>query len=340
MQSETKALTVARPRKEGLWFVEAALRHRWSLFAWGFALSLVFPPSVTGVFYSLWLLPMLFVGLVVRTHRALLYLQMGDRPLALEAARSMIEESRDGPQELHHRLVYCHVLLECGEMDRAKEVLGTIDPQELTSPIDRVNYFQLLGNQLARLGDVEGLLAMTEAVEAECEDWGTTGDIQALMQNNRAVAAILKGDLEGAAERLAGLPIDSMGKMVRGVTLNNRAWVELRRGGDPVAALEWATEALRLVPGKSAVQGTYGAALLETGAAPKRALRFLEKPVENIELVPHQERAHVLFYAARALTLLGKVQRAQALTARMTGLPGSQALLEELEEEAPRELTE
>jgi predicted Zn-dependent protease len=330
MQSETKALIKAPPRKEGLWFVEAGLRHKWSLFAWGFALSLVFPPSVTGVFYSLWLLPMLFVGLVVRTHRALLYLQMGDRPLALQAAQAMIEESRDSPQELHHRLVYCHVLLECGEMDRAKEVLGTIDPQELTSPIDRVNYFQLLGNQLARLGDVEGLLAMTDAVEAECEDWGSTGDIQALMQNNRAVADILQGNLEEASRRLAELPMGEMGKMVRGVSLNNRAWVELRRGGDPISALEWATEALRLVPGKSAVQGTYGAALLETGADPRRALRFLEKPVENLELVPHQERAHVLFYAARALALLGKQQRAAGLAARMSGLPGSEALLEKL----------
>jgi predicted Zn-dependent protease len=274
---------------------------------------------------------MLFVGLVVRTHRALLYLQMGDRPLALEAARSMIEECRDGPQELHHRLVYCHVLLECGEMDRAKEVLGTIDPQELTSPIDRVNYFQLLGNQLARLGDVEGLLAMTEAVEAECEDWGTTGDIQSLMQNNRAVADILRGDLDGAAKRLAELPVGKMGKMVRGVTLNNRAWIELRRGGDPVSALEWATEALKLIPGKSAVQGTYGAALLETGADPRRALRFLEKPVENLEMVPHQERAHVLFYAARALSMLGKQQRASTLMARMSGLPGADGLLQKLE---------
>lgn len=333
MKSEAHALepVPARRSVDSLRVLEAVLRRRWSIYAWSLALALIFPPSVSGLLYSFWLLPLLLIGLVLRTHRALLYLQLGDRPLALEAARAMVEESRGAPQHVHHRLVLCHVLLEVGELDRAKEVLGTVDPHELTSPVDRVNYFQLMGNQLARLGDVEGLLAMTEAVGAESEGWGNTRDLQALMENNRAVAEILKGKLDEAATRLAGLSVDRIGKMVRGVSLNNRAWVELRRGGDPVSALEWATEAMRLVPGKAAVQGTYGAALLESGADPAEAMRYLERPIEVLEQVPPQERVHVLYYAARASALLGDLGRARALRARMGAQQGAELMMAKLD---------
>lgn len=331
MERQSSELVPASPPSGGMRLVEAALRNRWSMLAWIALLALLFPPSISGVLYTVWLIPLLIFGAALRNHRALLYLKMGQRRLALEAARAMVRESADTPYRYHHRLVYCHVLLELNEPDRAKEVLGTIDPSKLELPVDRVNYFQLMGNQFARLGDVEGLLAMTDAVGAECEDWATSKDIQALMENNRAVASILQGDLEDAARRLGGLQTSGLGRTVRGVSLNNRAWVEMRRGGDPVSALEWVTEALRLLPGKSAVQGTYGAALLETGADPRRALRYLERPLSRLEQVPPQERAHVLYYAARALTMLGDKRRASELTTQLGALPGGQLLATKLE---------
>jgi len=132
MRSESHALEpvgAERPA-EGLRLLELALRRRWTVYAWALALALLFPPSVSGVFYSFWLLPLFFVGLVLRTHRALLYLQSGHRRLALEAARAMVEESQDTPQVVHHKLVYCHVLLECGELDRAKEK-GVFEDEEV-----------------------------------------------------------------------------------------------------------------------------------------------------------------------------------------------------------------
>lgn len=331
MERQSSELVRASPPSGGMRLVEAALRNRWSFLAWVALLALLFPPSVSGVLYTVWLVPLLIFGAALRNHRALLYLKVGQRRLALEAARAMVRESSDTPYRYHHRLVYCHVLLELNEPDRAKEILGTIDPSKLDLPVDRVNYFQLMGNQFARLGDVDGLLAMTEAVGAECEDWATSKDIQALMENNRAVADILRGDLEEAGRRLAELETGTLGRTVRGVSLNNRAWVEMRRGGDPVSALEWATEALRLLPGKNAVQGTYGAALLETGADPRRALRYLERPLARLEQVPPQERAHVLYYAARALTMLGDTRRANELTTQLGTLPGGTLLATKLE---------
>lgn len=318
-----KALTVARPSQSLRW-VEFLLGRKSNLLALFFMLAVLFPPGVSGVFYSFWLVPLLVVSMVLRNHRTLFYLRAGDLDLALGTAKRMLEESKGTLLENQHRLVLCHVLLERSEWDRAKAVLKLIDPDTLQSPVDRINYFQLLGSQWARLGDEKGLEAMTEAVAAECEDWGTSKDLQALLENNRAVVDLLGGRLEGAARRLQEIPVRGLGALVKSVTLNNLAWVELRRGGDPAKALQWSRVALRLAPKKRAIWGTHGAALLETGADPAKAYRYLEASIQALEEVPPQERAHVLAYGARALEALGRTGEARYLRERMHGLPGAE----------------
>ncbi len=285
-------------------------------------------------FALLWTVPAVLAALMIRENRAWMYLRLGDDRLALEAARDQIEESRGQDRCHYHRLAAAAALLGLRQTESAKAVLAEVEPEAIRESA-RPGYFLLMGALFARLGDLHGVRCMADAAAAGTEPEERSPSLHAAVENLYAVGELLAGDGDQAAARLGSIPLDHVGTPTRAVILNNRAWAEIRRGGDPVRALEWATEAVRGMPKEAAIHGTYGAALLESGGDPSQAAEHLAQAVRVVDRIAPQEQAHVLFYAARALAMVGDQSGARELVERMGLLPGADDLRSRLALPAP-----
>lgn len=285
-------------------------------------------------FALLWALPAALAALMIRENRAWIYLRMGEDRLALEAANHQVDEAGETERAHYHRLAAAAALLGLRRTPEAKAALGLVDPTAIRESA-RPGYYLLMGAMFARLGDLEGVLCMAEAAGAGIEEGVRSPSLHAAVENLLAVGELLEGNLEGASLRLEEIPLDHVGTPTRAVILNNRAWAEVRKGGDPVRALAWASEAIQGMPKEAAIHGTYGAALLEAGGDAEVACRHLQRAVTVVDRIAPQERAHVLYYAARAHALLGQGDEARLLAERMEEMPGADELRARLALPAP-----
>lgn len=280
----------------------------------------------------LWTVPAALAAFMIRENRAWIYLRVGDDKLALEAARHQIAETEGLEVAHYHRLAAAAALLGLRRTDQAKAMLADVDPEQIRESA-RPGYYLLMGAMFARLGDVGGVQAMAAAACAlEADE--RSPSLNAAVENLQAVGDLLAGRLEEAATRLEAVPLEQVGTPTRAVILNNLAWVELRRAGDPIKALSWAREAVRGMPKEPAVHGTYGAALIEAGGSPREALHHLDQAVCVVDRIAPQERIHVLYFAARARALIGDQAGVARLVARMEEMPGADELVARLALEA------
>lgn len=315
--------------------LEVFFRRRWPTMAAVGGMSAALVAMGGGLAFAvLWAVPAALAALMIRENRAWMYLRLGNDRLALEAAREQITEAEGGERSHYHRLAAAAALLGLRQTDQAKAVLAEVDPNAIRESA-RPGYFLLMGALFARLGDLQGVLCMADAAGAGLMPGERSPSLHAAVENLHAVGLLLRGDLEAASDKLGAIPLDHVGTPTRAVILNNRAWAELRRGGDPLRALDWAREALRGMPKEAAIHGTFGAALLEAGADAAQASAHLDRAVRVVDRIAPQERAHVLFYAARARRLLGDGSGAGRLVERMHELPGSEELLGRLALPAP-----
>ncbi len=285
-------------------------------------------------------LPVLCGLLYLRLDRTRLWYAMGEKRLALEAARALSREYAGRPLEATFKVLEAAVLLDLRRLDAAKAVLAQVDPATLPDGPAKSGYFQVQGILYYRLGDVVALRAMTEAAEAELADRRIPRELKLLLENFRALADLLEGHAELASERLNGLSLKGAGRQVRGILLNNRAWFELRRKGDPERALEWSSQALALLPEESAVRNTFAIACLEAGRDPGPRVAQLETAVAELDTLPPQERPYVVFCAARAYLGVGDRGGYGAMRDLLRSMEGSGGFLDALGEGAVARLPE
>lgn len=315
--------------------VEAIVRRPWS--AWtlvgGMAGSLAWMGG-GALFAALWAVPALFAVDMLRRNRAWIYLLLQEERLALEAARSLLAEKPEGHHGAYQRMAAGAALLRMRRTDQAKEVLRAIDPTVLEETA-RPGYFLLMGALFARLGDAPGVLGMAEAARVLLDPEGSGPALEASVENLEAVGKMLTGELEAAALQLEQIPLEALAGTTRAVIRNNRAWAELRRGGDPGLALCLARLAVRAAPDEATFHGTLGAAMLEAGEDPQAAWRHLCRALEVARDVAPQERVHLFFFAARAAHQLGDMTGARELAGRIGDVPGTGELLARLALPAP-----
>lgn len=287
----------------------------------------------------LWALPAGMALEVLRLNRSWIYLLLRREALAVEAARSLLEEFPEGPMAAYQRLAGAAGLLRLRRTLQAKALLREVDPEVLGEGA-RPGYFLLQGVLYVRLGDAAGVADMARAAGVLTDPEESSATLLASVENLRAVGLLLEGRVEEASALLEDIPLGGVGRETRAVIWNNRAWTELRRGGDPARALEWAARAARGDPSEPSFQGTLGAALLELDEEPREAARCLRRALVVAEDMAPQERSHLLGYAARALLRVGDEAGARELAGRIGDIPGAgrpeRALPAEPGEGAPR----
>lgn len=270
----------------------------------------------------LWSLPTWFSLELLRRLRPWLYLSLGRAELAVAASRSLLGEDPTPAAAGALRLVAAAALLRRRQTAAAKGVLALVDPDHLGAGA-LPGYLLMCGTVSARLGDAHGTAELAEAAAAAAEAAGSPV-AWAAAENLRAVAAILDGRADEAAARLAALDEDQrlLGELAA-VVRNNRAWAELRRGGDAAQALAWARAAVQAWPDEPVLHGTLGAATLAAGGDPAAARRHLARAVAVAEDVPPQERRVLLQFAREAAAATGNHREAKLLGRRIADIPGS-----------------
>lgn len=273
------------------------------------------------VLATLWAVPTCFSLDLLRRLRPWLYLSLGRAELAVAASRSLLREGPTPAAAGALRLVAAAALLRQRKTAAAKSVLAQVDPAHLGAGA-LPGFLLMTGTVAARIGDAHGTAELAEAAASAAEAAGSTV-AWAAAENLRAVAAILDGRPGEAAVRLEALERDQgvLGELAA-VVRNNRAWAELRRGGDAARALEWARLAVRDWPDEPVLRGTLGAATLAAGGDPGEARRHLAQAVAVAEDVPPQERRVLLEFARKAAAATGNHREAKLLGRRIADIPG------------------
>jgi len=276
----------------------------------------------------------LLSGMVLLGQRYWFYLRWGRPDLALRAVHSVIRRMGSAGNAADFRLVAASIHFSMNDLLAGKHTLALIDPQELSTPLNRCWYFLLQADLFRRLGDQEGLHAMIDAAEAMDEEDGS-GLIRPMIEMARAMEALQRGALDRASTQAASIDPERLSGEGRAHLLNLRAWIEVcREDGDPTRAREWAEEALGYWPGQENIQHTLVCTRLAEGKpAGTAGLTSVARTLEDAERDAPSERRFLYFFAVLAYQRAGDTSRAQECRDLLTVCPGGEDLLARLDAE-------
>lgn len=260
--------------------------------------------------------------------RPRIYLTMGLPERAAGAARALALEAGESFRGDCFRLIEASAYLNLGLLDRAKEVLRDIRIDHLT-PQSRLIHFLSLATLYSRLGDGEAALVMIEAAESEVE---VLGDAWGLFPSmNRSLALFEMGRYDEAAAMLRKIDPESLVPGARAYLYNNLAWALAMGTGDPLEALELATQAVRLRKRDPYCLGTLGFCMVRAGRTDKKALEHLRRSLEEAPGRSPTGKALLTAASIRVLRHLGEEGQARQLEAKLSSHPTATRHLETLQ---------
>jgi hypothetical protein len=260
----------------------------WASLGWFGVAALIF--KLTGSWQTgLWGLAFWFLHLVLTSNYAALLIARRQFERAVTVSRHRLADPwlKAPAQRRNDTHTLVRALCGLGRLEAARERL----PQALTSDeepgfTEQVRRYNL-AHAFSQAGDGETCLQLLDTAT----NW--KGRILPMERILRAVALDMLDRPEEAQALLEGTDVKALGPKGQAVLDNNLAVFELHKDEpDTAKALAWARSAYEVYGKLPPIRGSYGAALLASGADPHEALPHLEASMPAVETYPPQGQAY------------------------------------------------